>query len=97
MVVIEGMSYAKPVIATRCGGPEEILEDGKTGFLVDVGDSQALAEQMLMLIDNPRLRREIGLAGRLRAESVYDIKLIARQYLDAILSVVGNGGQANPP
>jgi glycosyltransferase involved in cell wall biosynthesis len=94
MVVIEGMSYAKPVIATRCGGPEEIIEDGKTGFLIAVGDSQALAERMLRLVDNPTLRREIGFAGRLRAESVYDIKLIARQYLDVILSVV-DGGHAS--
>ncbi len=91
MVVIEAMSYAKPVIATCCGGPEEIVEDGKTGFLIPIGDPQALAERMLKLAESPDLRRELGLAGRRKAESLYDIKLIARQYLDLILSVVDGG------
>jgi glycosyltransferase involved in cell wall biosynthesis len=91
MVAIEAMSFAKPVIATRCGGPEEILEDGGTGFLIPVGDSQALADRMLTLAGSPVLRREMGLAGRRRAESAYDIKSIAREYLDSILFVADAG------
>ncbi|MGO9094514.1 MAG: glycosyltransferase family 4 protein [Bryobacteraceae bacterium] len=91
MVAIEAMSYAKPVIATRCGGPEEILDEGRTGFLIPVGDSETLAGRMLTLAGDPALRREMGLAGRRRAESVYDIRAIARRYLDSILSVVEAG------
>jgi glycosyltransferase involved in cell wall biosynthesis len=91
MVAIEAMSYAKPVIATRCGGPEDILEDGRTGFLIPVGDSEALADRMLTLADSPALRRQMGLAGRRRAESVYDIQAMARKYLDSVLSVVAAG------
>jgi len=91
MVVIEAMSYAKPVIATRCGGPEEIIEDGRTGFLIPVGDSEALADRMLTLAGSPALRRQMGLAGRRRAESVYGIQVMARKYLDSVLSLVDAG------
>jgi glycosyltransferase involved in cell wall biosynthesis len=91
MVVIEAMSYAKPVIATRCGGPEEILEDGRDGFLIPVGDSKALADRMLTLAGSPALRRQMGLAGRRRAESVYDIQVMARKYLDSVVSLVETG------
>ena len=91
MVVIEAMSYAKPVIATRCGGPDEILEDGRTGFLIPVGDSEALADRMLTLAGSPALRRQMGLAGRRRAESVYDIQTMARKYLDSVLTLVAAG------
>src|SRR5208283_2427341 len=63
MVAIEAMSYAKPVIATRCGGPEDIVEDEKTGFLVPIGNSDALAERMIRLTDDPALARRMGMAG----------------------------------
>jgi glycosyltransferase involved in cell wall biosynthesis len=91
MVVIEAMSYAKPVIATRCGGPEEIIEEGRTGFLIPVGDSEALADRMLTLAGSPALRRQMGLAGRRRTESVYDIRVMARKYLDSVLSLMAAG------
>ncbi len=88
MVAIEAMSYAKPVIATRCGGPQEIVQDGKTGYLIPVGDSDALAERMLRLTDNPALARRMGIAGTERMQSVYHIREVAGEYLGHILAVV---------
>ncbi len=88
MVAIEAMSYGRPVIATRSGGPEEIVEDERTGYLVPVGDSAAMADRMLRLAENPALSRDLGSAGRNRVRSTYDIDLIAREYLANILYVV---------
>lgn len=87
-VAIEAMSYSKPVIATRCGGPEEIVEDKKTGFLVPIGDSESLAERMIRLIDDPVLGCQLGRAGRERVKSYYDIKKVSRDYLDHILNMI---------
>jgi len=61
---LDGSAVGLPVIATRCGGPEEIIEDGKTGFLVPVGDIPAMAERMAWLLDHPVEAAAMGAAGR---------------------------------
>jgi glycosyltransferase involved in cell wall biosynthesis len=50
-------------VATRCGGPEEIIVDGKHGFLVPIGNPEKLAKKIMELIRNPDLRRAIGEEG----------------------------------
>lgn len=67
LVTVEAMGHRKPVVATRCGGPEEIIEDGKTGFLVEMDEGGAIAERVLWLLDNLREARRMGERG---AESV---------------------------
>jgi glycosyltransferase involved in cell wall biosynthesis len=62
---LDGSAAGLPVVATRCGGPEEIVEDGKTGFLVPVGDGKAVGERLAWLLDHPKEAAEMGRAGRL--------------------------------
>ncbi len=64
MTCLDGSAAALPVIATRCGGPEEIVVDGKTGYLVPVGDIDAMAERMAWLLDHPAEAAAMGSAGR---------------------------------
>lgn len=61
---LDGGAVGLPVIATRCGGPEEIVEDGVTGFLVPVGEVVAMAEKMAWLLDHPDDAAAMGAAGR---------------------------------
>lgn len=61
---LDGSAVGLPVIATRCGGPEEIIEDGRTGLLVAVGDVAAMAVRMAWLIDHPADAAAMGAAGR---------------------------------
>lgn len=69
MGIIEAMACQVPVIATKLGGIPEIVEDGKTGLLVEPGDSHALANAILELLSNEDLRRKMGKIGRKRVES----------------------------
>ncbi len=66
LAAIEAMASGKPVVATRCGGPEEIVVDGQTGFLVPSNDPISLAEKILTLADDPEKRKAMGLKGKER-------------------------------
>lgn len=60
-VIAEALGHGLPVVATRCGGPEEVLEHGRFGRLVPVGDVQAMADAIdatLAEPGDPASRRE---------------------------------------
>ncbi|MEO1766700.1 glycosyltransferase [Thiobacter aerophilum] len=60
-VVVEAMACGRPVIGSRSGGIPEIIEDGKTGFLRNVGDVHGFAEAVLTLLSNPTLWAQMSL------------------------------------
>lgn len=72
-VLIEAMSVGCPVIATNVGGVPEIVEDGKTGFLVPSHDINAFAENILLLAHDNNLRARIGLAGYERVQNQFSV------------------------
>lgn len=63
MVILEGMLYGLPIVAAAVGGPSEILEHGRTGILCPPRDAEALADAILKLVIDARLRRGIGVAA----------------------------------
>jgi len=78
-VIAEAMSSSKPLVATRVGGIPELVEDGKTGFLVDRGDAKAIADRILKLAANVELRERMGRAGREASVTRFDLeKNVAR-------------------
>ena len=84
MPPIEAMATEVPVVATRVGGITEIVEDGKTGILVEPGDASALAEAILHLLSNEDLRKSMGEAARLRVVELFSwekiVENLLRQY-----------------
>ena len=72
VAAIEAEAVGLPVVASAVGGVPEVVVDGKTGFLVPLGDAPALAEAILRLLHDPELRRIMGLAGRKHAEAHFD-------------------------
>lgn len=64
LVVIEAMDMSLPVVATNHGGPTEIIENDKTGYLVDYNTPNQMAETCISLLENPKLRNSIGSAAR---------------------------------
>lgn len=63
MVILEGMLYGLPIVAAAVGGPSEILEHGRTGILCPPKNTEALANAILKLVMDARLRRRIGVAA----------------------------------
>lgn len=80
LVVIEAMALAKPVVAFNRGPTNEIVVDGATGLLAEVGKPQALSSAILALMQQPKLRRKLGTAGLQRYNERYTIQQIAAQY-----------------
>lgn len=72
VAAVEAMACGRPVIATKAAGFKEVMEEGKTGYLVSVDDYEMMAVYMLKLYRDKKLRNEIGLNGRKRVESFYD-------------------------
>jgi len=60
IAVLEGMSCAKPVIATNTGGIAELIRDGETGFLVKPGNIKMISKKLIILLRDERLRQIIG-------------------------------------
>lgn len=79
MVLIEAMAAAKPVVATRGGGPLDIVLDGVTGLLVERGDPKGLTEAILGLLADPRRAADMGRAGKARAEAMFSDDRYATQ------------------
>lgn len=74
MFILEAMASGLPVVSTRVGSIEEIIEHGETGYLVEPGDHAGLAARIVALLQDSQLAREMGRRGRLRAESRFSIK-----------------------
>lgn len=71
--LIEAMALGVPVIATRSGGPEEIIVDGESGFLVETNDELTITERMSRLLGDHELSRAMGAAGRRRVMNYFDL------------------------
>jgi glycosyltransferase involved in cell wall biosynthesis len=59
MPVLEAMACGCVVVATDCGGPKDVIEDGVNGFLVPVGDVDAIVSRVRLLLQNAALRKQM--------------------------------------
>ncbi|HEY6333804.1 MAG TPA: N-acetyl-alpha-D-glucosaminyl L-malate synthase BshA [Blastocatellia bacterium] len=64
LVALEAMACEAPVVATRVGGIPEVVADGETGYLFDVGDLDGMAGAAIRIIEDPGLRERMGRRGR---------------------------------
>jgi glycosyltransferase involved in cell wall biosynthesis len=80
-VIVEAMAVGTPVVSTDCaGGPPEILERGRWGDLVPVGDHEAMADAIVRNLECPPRRRD-----ELREYArTFDSRVVAREYMDVL-------------
>lgn len=78
-VILESMAMGKPVVATDVGGNGELVDDGETGFLVSVGDDDALARKTVHLLKDPGLMKEMGQAAREKILRVFLVDRMVKQ------------------
>lgn len=79
---IEAAAVGRPVVTCDSTGCRDAVEDGVTGFLVPVKDSEALAERLRWLITHPQERKMMGEAARAFAEKTFSIKEVVDIHMD---------------
>ena len=89
MPLAEAMGCQVPIIATRVGGTPEIVQDGKTGLLVQPDDTRGLANAILKLCGDRKLRLDMGSAGRRRAMELFSWDKIANDMLRKYNQLLG--------
>ena len=75
------MSSGLPVVSTRVSGSDETLEETGAGLVVDVGQSDQLADALCRLARDPVLRQRMGQAGRAVIQDRYSIRAVTERHL----------------
>lgn len=82
LAALEAMACEVPVVASRVGGVPEVVTDGKTGFLSDVGDLEKMSGLAARLLQDEALRREMGRRARRSVIARYSTDLIIPKYIE---------------
>ena len=80
LAAIQAMAAQLPLLATRCGGYEELVSDRENGWLVEVGSPEAIAEAIEILLAAPEVRIELAEKARKHAISTFDISVMLNAY-----------------
>jgi glycosyltransferase involved in cell wall biosynthesis len=78
-VILEGMAYAKPIVATNSGGTPEQIIDVETGMLVPMNDPKSMADAVLFYLDDMERAKAIGERGRQRLLEMFSIKRMVEE------------------
>jgi len=92
LAALEAMACEVPVIASRVGGIPEVVTDGETGFLSEVGEVDKMAVDAARLLGDPELRREMGKRARESAVSRYRTDIVIPQYIEFYNRVLAKKG-----
>jgi glycosyltransferase involved in cell wall biosynthesis len=82
-VLLEAMARRCPALACRCAGVDETLVEDVTGYAVGIGDVDALAERLLLLLEDATLRQRMGEAARERVEDKFQAIDMVGRLMDA--------------
>ncbi|MBI3780395.1 MAG: glycosyltransferase [candidate division NC10 bacterium] len=91
LVLVEAMAMELPVVASQGGGPDEIVVEEETGYLVPPGDPEALAERVMDLLADPGRRTAMGQAGRRRAEELFSARRMIFRFEESFERVLADG------
>ena len=89
LAALEAEACEVPIIATRIGGIPEVVVEGETGFLSDIGDTEKMSDDVMKLLNNEEMRRTFGEKARELAVTRYGSDLIIPQYIAFYEKVLG--------
>ncbi len=80
LVALEAMAASRPMVVTRSGGPQEIIDDGRNGLLVPPGNADALAAKICELLQNPERARQLAQSARAKVGNTFSIEKMISEY-----------------
>ena len=95
LAALEAQACEVPVVASRVGGIPEVVTDGETGFLSDVGDTEKMSEDVLKLLNDETMRRTFGEKARELSIQRYSANKIVPQYVAFYEKVLNAKTQTN--
>ena len=90
LTILEASLMEKPVVATNVGGIPELVDNGKTCFLVEKGDYNDWIEKLTILINDGKTAKQMGTAGRSFIETNFSWDKIASNFMSILNSHIGN-------
>lgn len=96
LVILEAMRAGKPVVATDCGGPSELVVHGETGLLVPVAEPSRLGEAIAMVLQDRTLAQRLGQAGRQRYESRFHESQYIDRFATCLTEAIQMGNRESP-
>lgn len=89
MIVMEAMAAGVPVIASNICGLPFMIDEGRTGYLVDPMDEEQIVSKLSTLLSSPQLAADFGSQGRTVALRRFHVNVIARKTMEVYLEVLG--------
>lgn len=96
-VVLEAMACGLPVVSTIVGAVPEVIEDGKTGYLVPCGDAEGLAHGISSLLQDPERARQMGAAGLAVVTERFGLNQMRKRYEEIYQQLMHLKRPAAPP
>ena len=97
LAALEAMACGVPVVASRTGGLPEVIEDGKCGYLCEVGDVKTMAERAAELLGDKQKITRFSAAARERARNEFEPSRIVDIYEDFYLQIIGETSEGGSP
>lgn len=94
VTVVEAMASGAPPVSTRSGGPDDIIDDGHDGFLVDRDDAAGLADRIALATSDPALNLQLSHNARRKVEARYSEQVAARAFVEVFDKLLINNSTA---
>ena len=94
LVLLEAMACGVPSVGTRIGGIPEVIENGKTGFLSDVGDVEDIARNSIKILSDTTIHKTFAENAILRVKENFSSQSIVQQYEDMYKQLIDNPSES---
>lgn len=84
LIAVESMSKGTPVVAFACGGIPEVIEDGRDGYVVPIGDTTAMADRIIRILSDSKMAKRLGDYGRNVYMNRFSVDIMCERYYQLV-------------